>query len=281
MKGSVEGNTVAFFVWNGNCLRHLKDDAETPGFHWVKAWAEQQQQVVMPTLNMKRFIYLFIHFLNLNTEILQLFNSISIYRCPSMSVLSYCSYLSFFPQFFLSQHLSFILCFLFPGVGVCGCVWGCGGGSVHPEPICSVCWLVKQQSKGRLTLRHWETGHWSADSKAHSENPPKPVHTHTHTCLQRADSSQNEASAGFGCDECGAIRLFWQIWIRADYLICEIRSFKMPLCMHALAETCTSFAKLCKSITQRKWPKCVCLCVCAFEGKQAGEQDGESRVSWQ
>uniref|UniRef100_A0AAV2LBI9 Serine-threonine/tyrosine-protein kinase catalytic domain-containing protein n=1 Tax=Knipowitschia caucasica TaxID=637954 RepID=A0AAV2LBI9_KNICA len=37
------------------------------------------------------------------------------------------------------------------------------GSHVQLEPICAVCCLVKQQSKGSLTLRRWETGHWSAD----------------------------------------------------------------------------------------------------------------------
>lgn len=58
------------------------------------------------------------------------------------------------------------------------------GVSVHPEPICSVCRLVKQQSKGRLTPRHWETSHWSASSK-HTPKIHAHKHTHIHITKQR------------------------------------------------------------------------------------------------
>lgn len=64
------------------------------------------------------------------------------------------------------------------------------GVSVHPEPICSVCRLVKQQYKGRLTPHHWEANHWSAGSEPTPKIPP-----HTHTCTEQTPHTSSQQKA--------------------------------------------------------------------------------------
>lgn len=86
---------------------------------------------------------------------------------------------------------------------------------VHPEPICSVCRPVKQQSKGRLTPRHWETIHWSASYKHSWKISDMQTRTHvkSQTLIQKAPVGNIIPEVGF-CTQTNNVNL------QIDYLLC-------------------------------------------------------------
>lgn len=131
--------------------------------------------------------------------------------------------ISSFPLLPLASSLLLVLLHL-PSLSSSLPVSPSGGLSVHPEPICSVCWLVKQQSKVRLTPRHWETSHWSASSK-HTPKVHTHICTHTHSRNQITHSLQEKPPQVVACDRCRLICLCWQIcefeWV--DYFTCEMQ----------------------------------------------------------